>query len=350
VDEARDIRDSKWNSTRKFPFGEDALTSGSYTEEDHFASYRGAGDGVAIDYARHRSYAPTLGTFTSPDPYEASGALQDSGSWNRMAYVGGDPIGFNDPKGLLRCFAWPEPDRPDLPAPQVPMEAGLFCSPERQDDDPKAPEPDPTPAPEGESELDEWNKLMERLQNALKKITVDQLMSKPDCVRALTDLGRAMGFSGSNDEVARRVASGLQSAAIATGSNIYDSRSTESYDSRFSTPWAPISQGQGTIAGWFNVSAARYALSQPNGSAVWVNAAALSRGAESYLTGTMIHELLHKSIFGLVGMPHETVSWMGDDGRVRTQTGMRPALGMASTSRGVGGSDAISHFLGGKCH
>jgi hypothetical protein len=67
VDDAQAIRDSKWNSTRKFPFGEDALTSGSYTEEDHFASYRGAGDGVAIDYARHRSYAPTLGTFTSPD-------------------------------------------------------------------------------------------------------------------------------------------------------------------------------------------------------------------------------------------------------------------------------------------
>jgi RHS repeat-associated protein len=103
VDEARDMRDSKWNTTRKFPFGEDALTSGSYTEEDHFASYRGAGDGVAIDYARHRSYAPTLGTFTSPDPYEASGGLQNSGSWNRFAYVGGDPIGFNDSSGLEAC-------------------------------------------------------------------------------------------------------------------------------------------------------------------------------------------------------------------------------------------------------
>jgi RHS repeat-associated protein len=103
VDEARDIRDSKWNSTRKFPFGEDALTSGSYTEEDHFASYRGAGDSVAIDYARHRSYAPTLGTFTSPDPYEASGGLESPASWNRFAYVEGDPIGLNDPNGLEAC-------------------------------------------------------------------------------------------------------------------------------------------------------------------------------------------------------------------------------------------------------
>jgi RHS repeat-associated protein len=138
VDEARDLRDSKWNTTRKFPFGEDALTSGSYTEEDHFASYRGAGDGVAIDYARHRSYAPTLGTFTSPDPYEASGGLDDSASWNRFAYVGGDPIGRTDRLGLryqdrtechgnpesedLLCweFPWWEPDGPGAPEPDPP--------------------------------------------------------------------------------------------------------------------------------------------------------------------------------------------------------------------------------------
>jgi hypothetical protein len=112
VDEARYIRDSKWNSTRKFPFGEDALTSASYTEEDHFASYRGAGDGVAIDYARHRSYAPTLGTFTSPDPYEGSATGLGSTSFTY------------DPRNLESCaFSWRFPRSARAQAARIPTPA-----------------------------------------------------------------------------------------------------------------------------------------------------------------------------------------------------------------------------------
>jgi hypothetical protein len=29
---------------------------------------------------------------------------RDSGSWNKYSYAGGDPINFNDPSGLARCF------------------------------------------------------------------------------------------------------------------------------------------------------------------------------------------------------------------------------------------------------
>jgi len=36
----------------------------------------------------------------TPDPYEASGGAEDPGSWNRYAYVLGDPVRYNDPNGL----------------------------------------------------------------------------------------------------------------------------------------------------------------------------------------------------------------------------------------------------------
>jgi hypothetical protein len=38
----------------------------------------------------------------SPDPYKASAGASDPGSWNRYAYVGGDPINYKDSTGLYR--------------------------------------------------------------------------------------------------------------------------------------------------------------------------------------------------------------------------------------------------------
>lgn len=94
----RDIRDSDWqsnNSERKYPYGE----MSTYTEGDHYATYNRMGGGVGLDYARNRTYAPTLGRFTSPDPYEESGFLEEPGSWNRYTYAWGDPTLFSDPEG-----------------------------------------------------------------------------------------------------------------------------------------------------------------------------------------------------------------------------------------------------------
>ena len=46
----------------------------------------------------------------TPDPYRATtGSVNnpaDPGSWNRYAYVLGDPINFHDPRDLVACEDW----------------------------------------------------------------------------------------------------------------------------------------------------------------------------------------------------------------------------------------------------
>ena len=46
----------------------------------------------------------SVGRFNSPDPYWANDGIKEPGSWNRYAYVGGDPINYNDRSGNNRAF------------------------------------------------------------------------------------------------------------------------------------------------------------------------------------------------------------------------------------------------------
>jgi len=46
-----------------------------------------------------RYYASTYGRFNTADPLAASAMADDPGSWNRYAYVGGDPANHSDPSG-----------------------------------------------------------------------------------------------------------------------------------------------------------------------------------------------------------------------------------------------------------
>jgi hypothetical protein len=41
-----------------------------------------------------------VGRYLTPDPYRASGGPAAPQTWNRYAYVEGDPVNFNDPEGL----------------------------------------------------------------------------------------------------------------------------------------------------------------------------------------------------------------------------------------------------------
>ncbi len=84
-------------TTNLFPYGVEYTT----TEQDHekFATYiRDSFTG--LDYARNRFYSSTLGRFTSADPSLSSVGLGNPLSWNRYAYVNGDPVNITDPSGL----------------------------------------------------------------------------------------------------------------------------------------------------------------------------------------------------------------------------------------------------------
>jgi len=87
-----------------------------------FATYWREDSGV--DYADQRYYSSTYGRFLTSDPYRASGGPSDPGSWNRYAYVQGDPVNLNDPEGLAgQCI-----DRP-FSAQEFLMNGNVFCPP-----------------------------------------------------------------------------------------------------------------------------------------------------------------------------------------------------------------------------
>ena len=82
-------------------------------------------DAAGQSYADRRYY-DNGGRFWSPDPYhvgKGTGIATEPQSWNRYAYVGGDPINFVDPTGRNRVCVGPpddqtcsdEPDDSDLP-------------------------------------------------------------------------------------------------------------------------------------------------------------------------------------------------------------------------------------------
>jgi RHS repeat-associated protein len=105
----------QWGNTRYgfYPFGEPKGTAG-YTGGTEYATYRK--DETGLHYAVNRYYQSSLGRFVTPDPYVASGGVGEPGSWNRYAYVNGDPVNFYDPEGL---FAKKPEFSPHFEAPPV---------------------------------------------------------------------------------------------------------------------------------------------------------------------------------------------------------------------------------------
>jgi RHS repeat-associated protein len=95
---------------RYLPYGEE---EGSPTPDGRvkFATYERDSTASAQDYAGQRYYSNVTGRFFSPDPGGLRTANpRDPGSWNRYAYVGGDPVNFADPSGkdrLLTACGWP---------------------------------------------------------------------------------------------------------------------------------------------------------------------------------------------------------------------------------------------------
>jgi len=89
---------------RYYPYGMEYTTT-AQDKEKFGTYYRDSTTG--LDYADQRYYASTQGRFLTADPYRASATSPsypaNPQSWNRYAYVQGDPVNFNDGSGLFRC-------------------------------------------------------------------------------------------------------------------------------------------------------------------------------------------------------------------------------------------------------
>jgi RHS repeat-associated protein len=83
-----------------YPYGE-PKTAGGIDRQRQFGTYVRDSTPSAQDYAMQRYYSNVVGRFYSPDPGGiATANPKNPGSWNRYAYVHGDPVNFTDPTGM----------------------------------------------------------------------------------------------------------------------------------------------------------------------------------------------------------------------------------------------------------
>ena len=81
-----------------YPYGQEKPSATTNGTEKFTGYFRDAETG--LDYAVNRYHNPGTGRFLTPDPYDESASPKDPSSWNRYAYVLGDPIKHRDRRGL----------------------------------------------------------------------------------------------------------------------------------------------------------------------------------------------------------------------------------------------------------
>ena len=82
-----------------FPYGQER-PSASADGKEKFATYFRDSE-TGLDYANNRYHQVGMGRFMTPD--STTGKAADPSSWNKYAYVEGDPIGRIDPTGRSFC-------------------------------------------------------------------------------------------------------------------------------------------------------------------------------------------------------------------------------------------------------
>ena len=109
---ARAVQDRLGSVGSYYPYGEARGTpppSDTWSFATYWRDPSNAGPG--LDYADQRYYSSQYGRFMTPDPYRATATSPSDPanpqSWNRYAYVQGDPINATDPSGLARCAGCP---------------------------------------------------------------------------------------------------------------------------------------------------------------------------------------------------------------------------------------------------
>jgi RHS repeat-associated protein len=96
TDRLGSVRASGYERMSYYPYGEEKTSTADGREK--FGTY--TRDNPATDYADQRYYGVGSGRFNSPDP--SSGVdPSEPGTWNKYAYVVGDPVNFVDRNGLF---------------------------------------------------------------------------------------------------------------------------------------------------------------------------------------------------------------------------------------------------------
>jgi RHS repeat-associated protein len=281
------LTDSSGNSLGQrahFPFGEPWYESGP-TSKLKFTSYERDLE-TGNDFAMARYHVNRLGRFSTLD--SLSGNVSAPQSLNRYSYVGGDPINFSDPSGTVTV---PFPDDPDPwmggggygGGGDGGLDSGDFWDP------PPANVPDKPKAPP-----DRRGGGIDMARSKLAKITIADIKSKQKCLDFLNELIKQNHLNITADELLAQI-----SATAADASKyVYDGvSSTVSL-----TPHSfPDYRGK-TVGDTFNNNIRQEALSQYDGSAIYIRADAwgpswfgsASMYAGSYGSGTLFHEVLHK--------------------------------------------------------
>jgi RHS repeat-associated protein len=87
------------SASQYYPYGEEI--TGTANDTYKFArTYRDSDSG--LDYAHNRYYSSGIARFMTPDPAQGTSPTNPDApqSWNRYAYVHGDPVNFTDLRGL----------------------------------------------------------------------------------------------------------------------------------------------------------------------------------------------------------------------------------------------------------
>jgi RHS repeat-associated protein len=194
------VQDRLESVGKYYPFGEERNSPPLANDQVKFATYT-RDSATGLDYADQRYYASTFGRFMSPDPYRASGAPGDPGSWNRYSYTRNNPINRYDPHGLYDCN---------------PNESLDVCTGGRPPDphEPERPDPQPPPPGGGPPDPDPLN-ADQRLQYNQAVTVGNDALDSQQCAEAL---GAVNGEAAKN--VLNRVGLALASLGSATATPV----------------------------------------------------------------------------------------------------------------------------------
>ncbi len=84
-----------------YPWGQKWYDVGSHTGYRFFAGMKQQDWKTGNDPALHRDYNPGLGRWLTPDLL--GGHLENPQTLNRYAYLGNNPLSYNDPSGMYTC-------------------------------------------------------------------------------------------------------------------------------------------------------------------------------------------------------------------------------------------------------